>query len=80
LTESLISLKAKKAAHTSWANTPDWSARTAPARRARDAKFLEEAGGDAKRAEALRRAYFADLAVKSVEARARRRSGGNDAA
>jgi hypothetical protein len=71
-TSSEISLKAKKAAHRSWANTRDWSARTAPARRAHDAKFLAEADGDPKRAEALRKAYFADLTLKSVQARKRR--------
>ena len=65
-------LRASIAAHESWANTEDRSARTAPARRALDAKFLEQAGGDPVRAEHLRKAHFQRLALKS--ARARRRS------
>ena len=56
-------------AHTSWANTTDRSARTAPARAARDAKFLEAAGGDPVMAEHLRKAHFQRLALKSAQAR-----------
>jgi hypothetical protein len=59
------------AAHTSWANTQDRSARTAPARAALDLKFLTEADGDAIRAEHLRKAYFKRLALKSVQSRRR---------
>lgn len=62
-------LRSSIAAHTSWANTDDRSARTAPARRALDQKFLDEAGGDPARAEHLRKAYFARLALKSAKAR-----------
>lgn len=62
-------LVASIAAHESWANTTDRSARTAPARQALDAKFLAEAGGDPLRAEHLRKAYFARLALKSAKAR-----------
>jgi hypothetical protein len=81
LTESEISLQAKIAAHTSWAKTPDRTVRTAPARRAFDDKFLSEADGDPKRAESLRRAYYARLALKSARARRLRRvRGGDDAA
>ena len=68
------SLRSKLAAHESWAQTEDRSARTAPARRAFEAKFLVEAGGDPKRAESLRKAYYARLAFRS--AKARRRRGG----
>ena len=57
------------AAHESWANTPDRSARTAPARAALDAKFLEQAEGDPIRAEHLRKAHFARLALKSAQPR-----------
>lgn len=60
------------AAHESWANTPNRSARTAPARAALDAKFLAQAEGDPIRAGHLRMAHFAGLALKS--ARARRQS------
>ena len=51
-------IRAQIAAHTSWANTEDRTARTANARRARDDKWLAEAGGDPVRAEHLRRAFF----------------------
>jgi hypothetical protein len=77
LTESEVSLQAKIAAHTSWANTTDRTARTANARRALEDKFLAEADGDPKRAESLRRAYYSRLALKSAQAR--RRSGGDSA-
>lgn len=66
-------LAASIAAHESWAATPDRSARTAPARRALDAKFLEQAGGDPKRAESLRSAYYKRLALKSAQSRRRAR-------
>lgn len=67
------SLAAQIAAHESWAQTENRSARTAPARRALEAKFLEQAGGDPVRAASLRKAYFRRLALKSAKARAQRR-------
>lgn len=70
------SLQGQLAAHESWANTENRSARTAPARRALEAKFLAEAGGDPQRAESLRKAYYARLALKSVQARKARSAGG----
>jgi hypothetical protein len=79
LTPNERSLRAQIAAHESWAQTEDRSARTASARNAFEDKFLEEADGDPKRAASLRKAYFARLALKSAQAR-RRRCGGNDAA
>ena len=63
------SLRARIAAHESWANTPNRSARTAPARAALDQKFLDAAGGDPVRAGHLRKAHFARLALRSAEAR-----------
>ncbi|WP_094287666.1 hypothetical protein [Mycobacterium lehmannii] len=69
-------LRAQLAAHTSWANTPDRSARTAPGRRALEDKWLAEAGGDPVRAEHLRKAFYAKMALKSAQAR-RRRNGGD---
>jgi hypothetical protein len=63
---------ARLASFTSWGNTENRTARTAPARRAFDNRFLEEAGGDPLRADALRKAYFARLAYKSAAARRRR--------
>lgn len=73
-TSSERSLIASIAAHESWAATTDRAARTAPARRALDAKFLSEADGDPVRAEHLRKAYYQRLALKSAQAR-RRKSG-----
>lgn len=64
-------LVARIAVHSSWANTADRSARTAPARAAFDHKFLEQAGGDPARAAHLRKAHFARLALKSAQARRR---------
>ncbi len=78
ISPELRTLRARIAAYESWGRTSDRSARTANARRAFEDKFLEEAGGDPRRAESLRRAYFARLALKSAQAR--RRRGGNDAA
>ena len=60
-------------AETSWANTADRSARTAPARAALDQKFLDAAGGDPVRAAHLRKAHFARLALKSAQARRKAR-------
>ncbi len=66
-------LRARIAAHESWANTENRSARTAPARAALDAKFLDEAGGDPVRAAHRRSAHFARLALKSAQSRRRSR-------
>jgi hypothetical protein len=73
------SLAARIAAHDSWANTSDRSARTAPARAAQDAKFLVEAEGDPVRAEHLRKAHFARLSLASAKARRARKGGDDDA-
>lgn len=64
-------LAASIAAHESWASTEDRAARTAPARRALEDKFLEQAGGDPQRAEHLKKAHFQRLALKSAQARRR---------
>ncbi|REF30633.1 hypothetical protein [Calidifontibacter indicus] len=64
-------LIAQIAANESWAATPDRAARTAPARRALDQKFLDAADGDPVRAEHLRKAHFQRLALKSAKARRR---------
>jgi hypothetical protein len=76
MNQSERTLRAQIAAHESWANTEDRSARTANARRALDEKFLAEAGGDPQRAESLRKAYYARLALKSAQARRNRARGG----
>lgn len=70
-------LSATIAAHESWANTTDRSARTAPARAALMARFEREVDPDgtlppderARRAEHKRKAYFGRLALKSAKAR-----------
>jgi hypothetical protein len=78
LTPAEQSLRGSLGAHTSWGNTTDRTARTANARKAFEDKFLADADGDPRRAESLRRAYYARLALKSAQVR--RRRGGSDAA
>ncbi|WP_235683288.1 hypothetical protein [Mycolicibacterium fluoranthenivorans] len=75
LTPSERHMRAKLAAHTSWANTENRTARTANGRKAAENKFLAEAGGDPVKAESLRKAFYARLALKSAQTR-RRRAGG----
>lgn len=71
-------LRARLAAHTSWANTLDPASRTAKARAAANARFEAEArekhpeATDAeitRVAEHLRKAYFARMALASAKAR-----------
>lgn len=73
-------LAARLAAHESWANTTDRSRRTAPARAAFEQKFLDQASGDPVRAEHLRKAHFARLALKSAKARRRIKEAETDLA
>jgi hypothetical protein len=73
---------ARLAAHTSWANTPDPSARSAPGRAAFLARFERQVDPDgtlppaerARRAEHARKAYFGRLALRSAQARRARRT------
>lgn len=84
LTPELRTLRSQIAAHESWARTPDRSARTAAARQAMLEKFEKQVDPDgtllpaerAKRAENLRKAHYARLALKSAQARRRRAQGG----
>lgn len=84
LTPSERTLCSQIGAHESWARTEDRSARTAPARKAMLDKFERQVDPDgkltpaerAKRAENARKAYFSRLALKSAQARRRRRAGG----
>src|SRR5215475_2290758 len=69
LTPAERSLRGKIAVETSWANTEDRTARTAKARRALEQKFLDAAGGDPVKAEHLRKAHYARMALKSAQAR-----------
>ena len=70
-------LRARIAAHKSWANTADPMARTAPARKASMERFEREVDPDgvldpadrARRAEHARKAYFTSLAFKSAQSR-----------
>lgn len=73
----------KVGAYTSWANTPNRAARTAPGRRAADARFdrlvVEKHGQlppaeHAKCVEAMRAAFYAELTLKSVRARKQKRA------
>jgi len=73
LTPAERRLHAQAMAHESWASTENPSARTAPARAAHEAKFLEQAGGDPVRAEHLRKAHYARLSLKSAQSRRRAR-------
>jgi len=87
LPQSERRLRASIAAHESWAQTADPSARTANSRRAALDKFETQVDPDgiltpperAKRAEHARKAHFKRLALKSAQAR-RRRRGDNNAA
>jgi hypothetical protein len=74
-------LRARMAAHLSWATTENPTARTQPARDALQQRFEREADPDgtltpterARRAEHLRSAYYTRLALKSAETRRRRK-------
>ena len=76
-------LRAKIAAHQSWANTHDPSARTAAGRKAFKDRFEKQVDPDGvlptsrglRRAESARKAYFSALALKSAKARQRRAVG-----
>lgn len=80
MTPAQRNLRAKIAAHLSWAATSDPSARTAPARAAADERFERQVDPDgvlppaerARRAEHARRAYFLQLALKSASVRRER--------
>jgi hypothetical protein len=89
LTPEQRRLRASIAAHVQWSREPDPSVRTATARRAFMDRFDREVDPDgtldpaerARRAEHARKAYFAQLALKSSKARAaRKQGGGQDAA
>ena len=86
LPPELRSSYARLAAHAQWAQTDDWSARTATARKAFMDRFdrqVDPAGtlapaDRARRAESAKRAYFLGLALKSARARAARKAGGDE--
>lgn len=72
--QSELSLLGKLGAHTKWANVTDRTAATAPARRALEQRFLDQADGDPVRAEHIKKAYYTRLALKSAQARAKRKA------
>ncbi len=84
LTPEDRALRARLAAHESWARTADPSARTAPARQAALERFERQVDPDgvlppeerARRAEHAKKAYFIRLAVASAKARRGRAKGG----
>lgn len=77
LTPEQRRLRGSLAAHTSWANTDDRRARTAPGRAASDARFEKLVDPDgtltpaerAKRAENARKAHFQRMAFNSAKVR-----------
>jgi hypothetical protein len=75
-TPAELSLAGKWRAQVSWANTKDRSKRTAPGRAAFEQRFLDQADGDPVRAEHVRKAYYANLALKSAQARKARKAAG----
>jgi hypothetical protein len=82
LTPTERSLRARLAVHTSWAQTTDRAARTAPARRAALQRFERQVDPDGRlkpaertrRAEQAMRAHMAGLALRSAQARRRRKA------
>ena len=78
----LWSLYGRLGAYESWKRTEDRATRTAPARRAFDRRFDDEVDPRrelteverTRRAEFARKAYFQRLALKSAQARRRRRT------
>ena len=67
------SLRHQRSALIGWGKTVDWAARTEKARKALGQKFLDQADGDPKRAQALRKAFYLELAQKGAESRRRSR-------
>lgn len=75
-------LRARLAAHTSWAATSDRAARTASARRAFRDRFADMVDPNhelpeserQERAESARRAFYVSMAYRSAQARRRRAS------
>ncbi len=81
LTQAERTLRARIAAHASWAATADPTARTAPARAAFLDRFdaqipaeVTDPAERARRAESLRKQYFSALALKSARARRREKA------
>lgn len=77
--------RAKLGAHTSWANTADPTARTEAGRRAAEMRFEKQADPDgvltpqerARRAEHLRKAFYARMQLASATARRKKNAAKN---
>lgn len=77
-TDRLLSMQRRSAAHASWANTSNPTARTAPGRAAFSARFERQVDPDGvlpveerrRRAKHAQQAYMQDLAVRSAKKRA----------
>lgn len=75
-------LHAKAAAHTRWAHTRDRAEALAPARNGLQARFERKVDPDgtlppaerARLAESARKAFYADMTRKSIEARRRKKA------
>lgn len=73
-------LRARLAAHTSWASTTDRAARTENARKVFQDRFEKQVDPEgaldpverAKRAESARKAFYSRLALQSAQARRRK--------
>jgi hypothetical protein len=84
LTPQQRTLRARLAAHRSWAKTSDRRARTASASKAFLERFEREVDPDgvlpadvrAQMAESARKAFYTELAFKSARARSVRKRGG----
>jgi hypothetical protein len=81
MSDSEKRLRAQIAAHESWARTEDRTERTERGRRAFEARFERQVDPDGtmapsarvQAAESARKAYYAKLALKGVQARRARR-------
>jgi hypothetical protein len=82
LTPEQRSMRARIAAHERWANTPDRTAATSPARAAAASRWEQQVDPEqalapevrAKLADSAKRAHFSRMALASSRARARAKS------
>jgi hypothetical protein len=77
-----LAIRGRVGAHVSWANTPDRAAPTAPGRAAFNERFYRAVDPDGALSDAerefralhARKAYFTRLALKSAQARRRKKA------
>lgn len=84
MTPAQRKLRAQMGAHALWAKTPDRTAVSAPGREAAEARFEKQVREQfphlpdneiAKRAASARKAFYAEIQLKSARARAARAAG-----